>query len=300
MTSATQPSRPVSATSAPLPHLTAREATPHLLWHWEVHAPEDVRNAPRGPSILVGQKGHCDPLLPGPASASNTVHVVLLPVWRIEVDDKPHGLDVEAPGCHVGGHEHSLGTCLEEAECLVPLTLVLVTVDDDTVLRAQRHRLAHALGVHKDDGLVVVRLPQNAIKALLLFTEVATADDTLLDIGVHPQRVHLANSDLNRIPHELCSESPHRGRPRGREHHSLPLLRQLPDHLPDLRLESHVEHPVGLVKDKEIHTLHADHTALEEVVEAAGRADGDLATLSHGLQLGHSICAAVYRADTAG
>ncbi len=37
---------------------------------------------------------------------------------------------------------------------------------------------------------------------------------------------------------------------RRREEHRLPVSRHMPENLVDLRLESHVEHPVGLVEDQ--------------------------------------------------
>src|SRR5918996_253295 len=39
----------------------------------------------------------------------------------------------------------------------------------------------------------------------------------------------------------------------------------------DLRLEAHVEHPVGLVEDEDLDTVELHRPAVEQVLQAAGR-----------------------------
>ena len=54
------------------------------------------------------------------------------------------------------------------------------------------------------------------------------------------------------------------------------LLRQARDDPVDLRLEAHVEHPVGLVEDEDPDAVELDRLAVDEILQAAGRGDEDV------------------------
>ena len=57
--------------------------------------------------------------------------------------------------------------------------------------------------------------------------------------------------EMGRAARVRAGELAHLAVERGREEHRLPLLGQAPDEAVDLRLEAHVEHPVGLVEDED-------------------------------------------------
>ena len=63
------------------------------------------------------------------------------------------------------------------------------------------------------------------------------------------------------------------------EEHRLALRRQHPDDLLDLRLEAHVEHPVGLVEDEDPDRAERNEPAVREVGEPARRRDDDVRAL---------------------
>ena len=83
---------------------------------------------------------------------------------------------------------------------------------------------------------------------------------------------------------------------RRREEHRLALLRQPGDDLVDLRLEAHVEHPVGLVEDQHADAVERDDLALDQVLQAARRGDEDVG-VARGLGLRGDRDAAVDRGD---
>ena len=60
---------------------------------------------------------------------------------------------------------------------------------------------------------------------------------------------------------------------RRREEHRLALAREPLDDPVDLRLEAHVEHPVGLVEDEDLDRVERDEPAVDQVLETAGRGD---------------------------
>ena len=63
---------------------------------------------------------------------------------------------------------------------------------------------------------------------------------------------------------------------RGREQHRLPLARHATQDLLDLRLEAHVEHPVGLVEDEDLDAVERDHAPVQEILEPARCRDDDV------------------------
>ena len=64
------------------------------------------------------------------------------------------------------------------------------------------------------------------------------------------------------VPRELAD----RAVERGREEHRLAIARQPADDAVDLRLEAHVEHPVGLVEDENADVREVDEPALGEIL----------------------------------
>ena len=83
---------------------------------------------------------------------------------------------------------------------------------------------------------------------------------------------------------------------RRREEHRLALARHAPEDLLDLRLEAHVEHPVGLVEDEDADAVEREHAAVEEILEPAGCRDEDVGA-ARALRLGAERRAAVDRRD---
>ena len=117
---------------------------------------------------------------------------------------------------------------------------------------------------------------------LLLLLHARREVDDLRDVLVRVERVDVADLHLHRVAQELVREGADGARPRRRVEERLPVLRDAAvDNLPDLRLEAHVQHPIGLVHDEVRHLLEPHLPAFAEVVDAAGRADDALAALAH-------------------
>ena len=62
----------------------------------------------------------------------------------------------------------------------------------------------------------------------------------------------------------------------GAEEHRLPVRRHAAEDPVDLRLEAHVEHPVGLVEHEHADVAELDRPALDQVEEPAGSGDEDV------------------------
>merc|ERR1719187_1035446 len=75
-------------------------------------------------------------------------------------------------------------------------------------------------------------------------------------------------------------------------HQNLSVRPDLLEDLPDLWLESHVQHPVGLVQTHVCHPSEADFAHLQEVDETAGSGDYHLASVLDVPQLRPLGCSA--------
>mmetsp|Transcript_31462 Transcript_31462/g.56437 ORF Transcript_31462/g.56437 Transcript_31462/m.56437 type:complete len:238 (+) Transcript_31462:545-1258(+) len=135
-------------------------------------------------------------------------------------------------------------------------------------LDASRKLIAHALGGSEDDDLAS-RIPDQSLQMVLLLIRALAYDNLLLDVCVGLQGIRISDSNLNRVMEELRGQSTNLLWPRRCEHHRLTPCRHASNDLPDLRLESHVKHAVGLVHAKESNIAEVNHPSLQEVVQAA-------------------------------
>mmetsp|Transcript_5319 Transcript_5319/g.15154 ORF Transcript_5319/g.15154 Transcript_5319/m.15154 type:complete len:282 (+) Transcript_5319:441-1286(+) len=137
-------------------------------------------------------------------------------------------------------------------------------------LEGSRELVAHALCRRKDQHLpsgtaqIVEELP-------LLVPTVPAYHNLLVDVWICLQLVRVAHPDLNGVSEEIGGHPTYLLGPRGREHHRLPVRWNLGDHLPDLRFEAHIQHPVRLVENEKLHTMERDAPALDEVIQTAWR-----------------------------
>mmetsp|Transcript_173984 Transcript_173984/g.423228 ORF Transcript_173984/g.423228 Transcript_173984/m.423228 type:complete len:285 (+) Transcript_173984:872-1726(+) len=168
--------------------------------------------------------------------------------------------------------------------------------------------IAHSLGTTKDNGLrrgvgavSNAGLLQDLHQDLILVVVGARLDD-LGDVLVALKFVAVANLHLEGVSQELRGQSTDGGRPSGGEEHRVPLPWHLVQNLPDLWLETHVEHAVCLVKDELGNFAEAQLASLEEVVDAAGGAGDTMDACADVSQLLVLRCASVAacRPETAG
>ena len=68
-------------------------------------------------------------MLLGPTGAADAVDVVLLLVGHIVVEYHIHIVDVQAPGSHVGGHQHPDLALFELFQSLLPHPLLDIPVN---------------------------------------------------------------------------------------------------------------------------------------------------------------------------
>ena len=196
---------------------------------------------------------------------------------------------------HVGGNHDGGSSGLELSEDPVSLLLLLVTVDGErgpsVLSEVLCDVVGDSLGGGEDDDLgVLVRDGVEVLDELASLLKVGADLNELLDVVVGGE-LHRSNVDLDRVLEEVGSESLDLLGPGGREEQRLSVRSDLGDNLPDLRLESHVEHSVGLVHDEVGHSSEVDLAGLEHVDQSSGGGDDDLGSsleVSDLSSLGHS------------
>ena len=100
-------------------------------------------------------------------------------------------------------------------------------------------------------------------------------DEAMVGLLHEPQ---LAEVDL--VPHRVARvhvrHPADRAVERGGEEHGLAILRKFADDPIHLRLEPHVQHPVGFVEHEDLHAVEPNEPAFHEVVQPPRRRDQDV------------------------
>ena len=188
----------------------------------------------------------------------------------------------ETTRCHSGGDHDGAATSLELCQHPVTLLLLLVSVNckcRPAVLSEELGQfVCHALGVREYEhlGVFLADLVEvtNELAALLVFH--SDLDD--LSNAVVCCEFVGANVDLVAILKEVACERLHVLWPCSREHESLSVGADLSYDLADLRLETHIEHSVSLVKDEVGDTSEVRLAALDHVDETTRGSNDDLGT----------------------
>ena len=184
-----------------------------------------------------------------PAGAADPVDVGLRIKGDVVVDHQADAIHIEAPGCHVGGHQHIHLALLEPFDRPFPLGLGHIAIEHSHVvavlLEGFGHRHGDGLGAGKDDHPLTAFRFQHPLKGPDLVGgvhhEVALADAA----GIGSL---LLDGDLGRSVEVLLGNPADFARHGGREEHNLTLFRQLGENPFDVVDESHAQHLVGLVK----------------------------------------------------
>ncbi len=138
------------------------------------------------------------------------------------------------------------------------------------------------LGPGEDQHLAQVVLADEVRQQGFLGVAVHRVDELLDHLGGGVARRDLDGlgiaQDRLRQPADVLGE----GR---REHQVLALLRQQLDDPLDVRQEAHVQHPVGLVEDEDLHLPEVGDLLADEVQQPARRGDEDLDPAAQRLDL---------------
>ena len=141
--------------------------------------------------------------------------------------------------------------------------------------------IGNTLGAGEDEDLVLVVL---ALHALLEMLEHAVAllglGDNLDNLGdtVVGSQLQGADVDLDEVGQEVGSKVADILGPSSGPHESLTVRANLTNNLANLRLETHVQHAIGLIENKVGNTAEVGLARLQHVDKPTGRGDADLDT----------------------
>ena len=225
------------------------------------------------------------------AGAPGPVDVTLVLLGRIEVDHVRDVVEIEAAGGDVGRDQRRDLAAPEPGQCPLPRVLRHVAVHrgcgDVVAAEPLDEPVGAALRPHEDERRVRV---SDVVDERVELRVRRDRDEVVLDLPGLPAGRQLA-LDSRRAVRVLAGEVADAIVERGREEHRLPVARQ-PAHDPvDLRLEAHVEHPVGLVQDEDADAREVDHAPLGEIFQPAGRRDEDVRVLGPGRLLPERLAA---------
>ena len=216
----------------------------------------------------------------GPARAANSMDIILVLVGHVIVEHRVHVVDVQAPGGHVGGHQHPHLALPEFLQGLFPHRLGDVPVDgragDAPHVQQTGQPVGHVLGVAEGDDPLIAPHVQQMGHHVGLFAAVHLKA-VLGDVG--PVLLVGLDGDLHRVPLIDPGDVQHLPGDSGGEHAQIPPLWhgvQNVGHVPD---KAHIQHPVGLVQHHGLHLVQADGAPLHVVHQAARGGHHDLGGL---------------------
>ena len=210
-----------------------------------------------------------------------------------------YGIDVNAAGCDVGGHQGANLTSLEGGQGAFPLTLALVAMDGGCIHAALLQRLGHpvcaTLGPCKDDDPFELFFGEQFSQKGAL-AGALNEDDLLVDLfdrgGLGCHR-HLQGIWVEQFPSQLANFGGHGGG----EEQVLALLWQVLHQLTDWHDEAHVKHLVGFIQDKNFDACQGDGLFAQVIEQATGGGDKHVNPWCHGPHLTAVLHAAEHDGD---
>jgi len=159
---------------------------------------------------------------------------------------------------------------------------LLVTVDGERgpAIRSQvlGELIGDSLGADEDDNLaVLLRDSFEVLEELATLVKLGADFDVLSDVVVRRQ-VKGSDVDLDEVVLEVHSETLNLLGPSSREQERLTVRSDLSDNLPDLGLETHVQHAVGFVHDEVGDTSEVGLASLQHINQTTGGGNADLDT----------------------
>ena len=227
----------------------------------------------------------------GATGATDPVHVGLLVLRALVVDDVGDVLDIDASGRDIGGDQDVDLAGPEGAQCLLAGALSEVAVQGGGGETALGEVIGHlgggALGAAEDDrqaasaGLEDAREHLGLVHRVRAIDELADRLDRLAGVTLGLRH----GADVRRLGHVAAGQR-HDGTGHGRrEEHRVTVRRGHRQDLLDIGKEAQVQHLVGLVEDDGAGTGEVQVALLGQVDEASGCADDHLDAALQGVDL---------------
>lgn len=235
----------------------------------------------------------------GATRTTNSVDVIVNIAREIVVDDVSDVRDIETTGGNGRSDENRSTTIAEREQSLLTFTLGTVAMYRSCREVGGEEEISEhvgvTLGLDEDQGKAdLVAGVENVEKdgALVIFLHVLDVLGDILGCGSNP-----TDREEDVILQEVSSEKLDLPRERSTEHQSLTLC--CPRHVlslddtSDLGLETHIKHPIGLVKDEILDVRKTDLATFNEVDKTAGRRAEEIASPIDIPELHTDVCSTV-------
>ncbi|RNA26300.1 ATP-dependent RNA helicase [Brachionus plicatilis] len=247
--------------------------------------------------LLRIQKSVRVTMVTGATGPAAPVHIVLVVVGTVVVDDQNEVLDVEAARRDRRGDQQRHAGLLEKVHDALAVVLVDAAVQRHTRVGVFEQIFAQVVGVlllvdEHDHAALGLKETEQLEQLEILFVLVDD-DHVLLDLFADDAAA--AHRHLDRLVQGLARQVLHFFGKGGAEHDRLPVGPHVLQYFVDLGLEAHVEHAVRLVQDHVGDPSQVGDASVvggEHVDHAARRAHNDLgAALQLGYLLGYARAA---------
>ncbi len=240
--------------------------------------------------FLEAHQGQGGALGAGAPGAPGAVDVALQLGGDAQVHHQRHGLHVDAPGRHVGGHEVAQLAPLELGQDAVAHLLAQVPVQ--AVRRQPRvpQGLGHLLGgdLHPGEDQRRGRLVrQQEVHQGLGMQVLGHQAGGVGDVRVLGGAFRLGVADAHRVLEEALGQGGDGGGQRGREQVGLLPRGHVREDLLHILQEAHVQHLVTLVQHHHGHPRQVQGAPVQVVLDPAGGAHHHPGAALEGLQLRH-------------
>mmetsp|Transcript_72387 Transcript_72387/g.121520 ORF Transcript_72387/g.121520 Transcript_72387/m.121520 type:complete len:431 (+) Transcript_72387:1716-3008(+) len=276
-----------------------------LIRHSLAGLDHDISNLTSLLCFVGCKQGDGQTLLTCTSSTTNTMDIILCIVGGIKIDDHLHTLDIQSSGSHVRCHHDWGPPILEGGQSCITLPLLAVSMDGDArdavaAFQSAGQLVAHPFcGSEHQNSVTSLDLAGKQFHQLVLFLPLAANDgNPLLNVGISLKSVGVSNLHVCRITEEFLGQPADFSRPSCSEHHRLTTGWNLGDNHADLRLKTHVKHPISFIqhKIKDRPQPHCSH--LQEIVQPTGGGNQHMSPSAKLAQL-RSLRSPTIRARTA-
>ena len=243
---------------------------------------------------MAPYEGHDDPVGTSSSGTTRAVDVIGVIGGGVEVEDQRDRVDVDPPGSNIGGDEHVESARSESRKGPFTLALAAIAMDGRRAkaepAESIREPSRSSLGPAKDDGRPVRsdRFGGNGDPIVRFDVPEVVVHRSPIGVG----GLHLVAHRVVLVVTDQLVDGSIEGR---RKEQHLPRLAGFGDEATDVRQESHVGHPVGLVDNHHLHERQVDRAALDQIGESPRAGDQHVDALSQGGNLLSVTDAAVDR-----
>jgi hypothetical protein len=244
---------------------------------------EKVNQLTDNTTVATVEEGSGDTSVTRTTGTTNAVNVVINIGGKIIVNDVGDVWNIKTTSSDSSSNQNRATSGAEHLQSTFTLTLGAITVNSSCrealVQQEVGESIRHTLGLHEDESETARAMSVKDIKKDGTLVVVLDILDLLSD--VLRGRADTTDGEENVVLQEVPGKHLNIARESGREHQSLALIDvrhvfTLYD-AANLRLETHVQHTIGLVENQVLNVNQRDAATLDQVNQTTGGSDQEIA-----------------------